>query len=70
MKKLIDEIEAYAAAVKLSPSTVIQRAAGLGGGKWKRWQAGGDCSIRVAERIRAYMAANPPSMDGKSGEAA
>jgi len=70
MEKFIAEVEAYASEVGSSPSTVIQKAGGGGGHSWKRWQAGGDCSIRVAERIRAYMAANPPSMENKNGEAA
>ena len=60
MDELLRDIQAYADTCGLTPGTVIQRAAGASGGAWQRWLAGGSCSVRTADRIRAYMAANPP----------
>jgi hypothetical protein len=60
MEQFIAEVEAYAAACGLRPGTVVQRAAGLGGSSWRKWQDGGSPTLRTVDQIRAYMAANPP----------
>lgn len=60
MEQLIVEVEEYAAACGLKPGTVVQRAVGASGVIWQRWKEGGSCSMRTADRIRAWMAANPP----------
>lgn len=60
MEKLILEIEAYAAARNLLPTTVLQRAVGASGATWGKWKSGSSCSLTTADRIRAYMSANPP----------
>ncbi|MBL1434715.1 MAG: XRE family transcriptional regulator [Rhodobacteraceae bacterium] len=70
MEEFIKEVEIYATAMGLLPSTVIQRAANLGGGKWAVWKNGGSCSMRTADRIRAHMTANPPRAKAQDGEAA
>ena len=70
MEEFILEIEGYAKAVGVSPSTVIQRAANVGGRKWAAWQKGGSCSMRTADRIRAFMTANPARAKAQDGEAA
>lgn len=66
----MQEIETYAAAVGVMPTTVLQRAANLGGNKWAVWLKGGSCSMRTADRIREFMANNPAPADVKSGAAA
>lgn len=60
MDEFMREIEAYAAACGVQPSTVVQNAGGGSGVAWARWKAGGSCSMRTADRIRAFMAKNPP----------
>lgn len=70
MDKFISEVEAYASEVGLSPSTIVQRAKAGGGNTWKRWQNGGACSLDTADRVRAYMAANPARAKAQDGEAA
>ena len=52
------EITDYAKRVGISPSTVCARAVN-NGHLYRRLESGGDCSTRVAERLRNYMAANP-----------
>lgn len=71
MEQFIAEVEAYAAAVGLEPSTVVQRAAGVSGAIWKRWKSGeASCTLTTADRVRAYMAENPPPAPHASGAAA
>jgi len=54
------EIEAYAAARGWMPTTVVQRSTALGGSAWAKWKAGASCTVATADRIRAWIAANPP----------
>ncbi|WP_233141341.1 XRE family transcriptional regulator [Haematobacter missouriensis] len=57
----MSEIRSYAEARGILPSTVLQNAAKLGGTTWSKWEAGtASCTMKVAEKVRAYMAANPP----------
>lgn len=61
MEQLIKEIEAFAAALGVKPSTVLQRAGGMGGGIWAKWVAGSAaCTLPMADRIRRYMADHWP----------
>lgn len=60
MEQLMNEIRAYASAMGVFPTTVIQNAGAGGGGVWPNWENGGGCSMRTADKIRAYMANNPP----------
>lgn len=66
------EIRAYADTRGVKPSTVLQRAAGYGGGMWKKWEAGAQCTLGTAETIRKYMRDNPSregSLPEKRGNA-
>jgi len=64
MEQLISEIEAYARQRNIKPATVLQYAAGLGGGAWDRWRKGATCTFATAERVRKFMADNPPVKSG------
>lgn len=55
------EIRAYAAAMELQPTTVVQNSGCGGGSTWPKWEAGGACTLKTAEKIRKYMADNPPA---------
>lgn len=57
------EIENYASARGILPATVVQTATGHSGTTWAKWKSGATCSLRTAEKMRAYMAANPPLRD-------
>lgn len=60
MEQFISEIEAYAKACGLKPTTIVQRAAGVSGAAWRRWtELGGSPTMATADQVRAYMAANP-----------
>lgn len=59
----MQEIENYASARGILPATVVQSATGHSGTTWAKWQSGATCSLRTAEKLRAYMAANPPQAD-------
>lgn len=60
MEQFLSDVEAYAAACGLRPTTVVQRAVGASGAAWRKWKSGSSCSLITADRVRAYMAANPP----------
>ncbi|WP_242685187.1 MULTISPECIES: XRE family transcriptional regulator [Haematobacter] len=65
----MSEIRLYAAARGILPSTVLQNAANLGGTTWSKWEAGtASCTMKVAEKVRAYMAANPPEEKTEAAE--
>lgn len=69
MEQFISEIRTYAAAVGVKPGTVLQRAGGLSGKVWPTWEAGtATCTLAMADRIRAYMAANPPTAPAAPSE--
>lgn len=54
------KVRAYAKALNIHPSTVVQRAAKLGGAAWARWEAGtGSPTLRTADKILKYIADNP-----------
>lgn len=70
MEKLISDITTYAAAVGRKPQTVIRAATGHGWGVWDAWCAGRSSpTVAMADRIYAYMQANPPAQQS-GGEAA
>lgn len=60
MEKLKQEILEYAVACGVSPTTVVQNAGAGGGHAWARWVRGGNCNVDTAEKVRNYMANNPP----------
>lgn len=65
MDQLIAEIEAYAAALGLSPQKVLRDAIGSSWGQWDAWKAGTSSpTMRVVDRLRAHMAEHPPQARG------
>ena len=55
------EVRAYAVQFGIAPSTVIQKAGAGGGGVWAKWESGGGSpTLRTVDRLRRYMADNPP----------
>lgn len=61
MEQLIAEIERYAAACGVKPGTVLKRAGGYGGRAFAEMKAGKRAiTLPMADRIREYMAKNPP----------
>jgi hypothetical protein len=71
MEQFMSEIRSYAAARGIKPGTVLQRGADLGGKVWATWEAGtATCTLTTADRIRAYMAANPPAPSHDAASAA
>lgn len=70
MEQFIQEIIDYAHRMGWQPSTVIQKA-GVGGGKWRRWVDGeGSPTLHTVDRLRKYMADNPPRDGAACGETA
>lgn len=62
MEKLIAEIEEFAALRGIKPGTVLQLAGGFGGQVWGNWVSGkASCTLRMADRIRSYMADKWPA---------
>lgn len=56
----MEKVRAYAAALGVAPSTVVQRAAKLGGAAWAKWEAGdGSPTLRTADKILKYIEENP-----------
>jgi len=57
------EVCTYAAALNIQPSTVVQRAAKVGGSVWSKWEAGrGSPTLRTADKILKYISDHPPSL--------
>lgn len=69
----MEQVRRYALALGVQPSTVVHRAAKVGGAVWARWEAGdGSPTLRTADKILKYMADNPaplPSADADTGAA-
>lgn len=61
MEQFLFDLEVYAVALGVSPSTVIQRAGVGGGSTWRRWRDGrGSPTLVTVDKLKAYMTANPP----------
>lgn len=57
----MDDVRAYAAQLGVMPTTVVQRAKCGGGGTWAAWESGTSSpTLHTVDRLRAYMAENPP----------
>ncbi|WP_226782731.1 hypothetical protein [Oceaniglobus trochenteri] len=70
MEQLIDEIEGYAAAVNRSPEVILRAAISASWSQWGKWKAGTSSpTMRVVDRIRAYMAENPAPAEQERGAA-
>ncbi|MEX5599133.1 helix-turn-helix domain-containing protein [Pseudophaeobacter sp. C1-32P7] len=64
MEQFMEEVRAYAEQYGVAPSTVIQRVGVGGGGTWAKWESGtGSPTLRTVDRLRKYMADNPPPDD-------
>ena len=63
-QEIIAAIEAHAEATGLSPSTITGRAVG-NSRLYARLVAGRGCTIDVAERLRAWIAASAASANEK-----
>lgn len=61
MEQLISDIESYCAARQIPPEKLLRTSIGATWGLWQKWKSG-DASptMKVADRVRAYMAENPP----------
>lgn len=60
----MDDIRAYARRSGIKPATVLQKV-GLSGTTWGRWEDGvSSPTLRTLEKVRKYMADNPPSAAG------
>ncbi|MGV6840592.1 MAG: XRE family transcriptional regulator [Planktomarina sp.] len=61
MDKFLEDVRNYADACNMLPSTIVQRANAGGGAAWKKWETGKSSpTMRTVDRIRQYMADNPP----------
>lgn len=59
MEQFMAEVRAYAAAVGVLPTTIIQRADAGNGSTWGKWEAAGTATHRTTDKVRSYMAAHP-----------
>ncbi|WP_439561127.1 hypothetical protein [Roseinatronobacter sp.] len=61
MEKFISEIEAYTRALGITPQKLLRDALRASWGQWNDWKAGKSSpTMRNADRLREYMAENPP----------
>lgn len=62
MEEFVRQIEAYANAFGKQPGTIVQAAKCGGGGTWSKWKLGESTpTLAIVDRVREYMAANPPA---------
>ncbi len=59
MEQFMAEVRAYAAAIGVLPTTIIQRADAGNGSTWSKWEAGGTATHRTTDKVRSYIAAHP-----------
>jgi len=56
----MQQVRAYATALGVEPTTVVQRAAKVSGAAWSRWSVGaGSPTLATADKILKYIAENP-----------
>ncbi|AEM40553.1 hypothetical protein KvSKV_05765 [Ketogulonicigenium vulgare] len=62
MEQFVTEVEAYAKAVGRPPQSILKSAVRASWRVWQAWLDGKSSpTMAVADRVRAYMAANPPA---------
>jgi len=66
---LISEIERHAQERGIAPATVTSRAVG-NSRLYHRLKSGGDCTMTIAERLRAFMATDNTTDTTETNEAA
>ena len=70
MEQLISDIQAYAAQAAMKPQAVLRASINAKWSTWEGWLARASSpTLANADRIRAWMAANPVG-EGKPDEAA
>lgn len=57
---LIKAIQAHSSKTGLAPATITGRAAN-NSRLYYRLVNGGDCTMKIAQKVLAYMAENPPA---------
>ena len=63
MEKLITDIEEFCVASQIAPEKLLRLSVGATWGLWQKWKSGeASPTMKVADRVRAYMAANPPKV--------
>lgn len=63
MEQLILEIEEYCSAKQIAPQKLLRDTINATWGLWQKWKdSEASPTMKVADRIRAYMAANPPAV--------
>lgn len=61
MEQFLSDVAKYAESVGLAPGTVVQNATNASGSIWATWQRREAYpTVRTMDRVRAYMADNPP----------
>ncbi|MCG7623214.1 XRE family transcriptional regulator [Epibacterium sp. Ofav1-8] len=61
MEQFMKDVRFYASCFGIKPATVIQKAGAGGGATWKRWVRGESSPTqRTLDKVRAYIAENPP----------
>lgn len=61
MEKLIADIESYTSAAGITPRRLLRDVLKASWGLWDDWKAGKSSpTMRNADRLREYMAENPP----------
>lgn len=69
MEQLIIEIEEFCAASQIAPEKLLRVSVGATWGLWQKWKNGeASPTMKVADRVRAYMAANPPKQEPTPNE--
>jgi hypothetical protein len=60
MEQLILEIEVYCSARQIAPQKLLRDTINATWGLWQKWKDGeASPTMKVADRIRAHMAAHP-----------
>ena len=61
MERFVSEIETYVAALGVTPQKFLRDVIGAQWGQWQKWKDGTSSpTMRIADKIRDYMAENPP----------
>lgn len=61
MEKLIAEIESYTSELGITPQKFLRDVLNAPWGQWDGWKVGKSSpTMRNADRLREYMAENPP----------
>ena len=62
MEQFIREIESYASKRGTSPQALLRQTLNAEWSRWEKWTSrAASPRMETVERLRAYMAANPPT---------